>query len=146
MKKILIVLAMVGLYTLALWGAAGDESVVKTRGSDRRHMVSYPVWDVVVTGTWDDDDTADVTQAVTINGTIQKIVLQAPDSTNDSTCQVVIRDNEDVTIFDSGEQPENVDYAWSVHEPITGTIDVIVGISGAMGATNPDVVVVLRGI
>lgn len=133
-------------YPLIVWAATGDETATLTSTYDNRDNWQYPVWSAVVTGTFDADDTGDVTQEVNINGTIQKIILSAPDGTNAVTYQVVITDNEGYTIFDSGEQAENDDYTWSVHEPVNGTISVVIGPSGAIGATNPDAVVVLRGI
>lgn len=138
-------LILLGL-ACVLFAATGDETVVLTRQTDTRKNVDYPIWDVLVTCTWDDDDTGDVTQAVTLNGIIQKIVFVTPDGTNAVTYQLVIRDNEDETIFDSGEQAEATTYTFSVHEPMTGTWDVVVGPSGAIGATNPDATVTLRGI
>ena len=141
-----IILAMLVICPLIVWAATGGETVSMEwtwiRGSTYRN----PVWSAVVTCVWDDDDTADVTQEINVNGIIQKIILSAPDGSNAVTYQVVITDNEGYTIFDSGEQAEDADYAWSVHEPVNGTISVIVGPSGAIGATNPDAVVVLRGI
>ena len=120
--------------------------ITLTRQTDQRSNWKYPVWDAKVTAGWDDDDEDIVTQAITINGIIQKIVLVIPDMTNAITFQLTILDEEDVVIFDSGEQDEDDDYTWSVHEPVTGTIDVVLEPSGALGATNPDVTVTLRGI
>ena len=114
--------------------------------SENRKDSQYPVWDVFTTASWDDSDANDLTQAVAINGIIQKIVFVTPDATNSVTYQVVIKDNEDETIFDSGEQAEAATYTFSLHEPVTGTIDIVVGPSGALGATNPDATVTLRGI
>lgn len=146
LKTYLVILLMLLAFVCVLLAAPGDEEVALTRQTDNRKDWRYPVWDALVTATWDDDDTADVTQAITINGIIQKVVLVAPNGTNAVTYQVVIRDNEDSTIFDSGEQAENATYTWSLHEPVTGTIDVVIGPSGALGATNPDATVTLRGI
>jgi hypothetical protein len=128
--------------------ATGDETATLTRQSrdGLRSNQRYRVWDAIVTATWDDDDTGDVTQAITVNGIIQKIVFVTPDATNAVTYQVQIQDNEDNEIFDSGELAEATTYTFSLHEPVTGTIDVVVGPSGALGATNPDATVTLRGI
>lgn len=126
---------------------ADDSSVALTRQTDNRKDWRYPVWDVLVTASWDDDDTEDVTQAVTLNGIIQKIILVTPTGAgNTVTYQVVIKDNEGMTIFDSGEQAEAMVYSWSVHEPMTGTWSVVIGPSSNLGTPNPDAIVTLRGI
>ena len=146
MKKYIGICLTVLILTCVLFAGTDDQTAVVTRQTDNRKNVDYPVWDAVITVSWDDDDIGDAVQAVTINGIIQKIILVTPTGSNTVTYQLVIRDNEDATIFDSGEQVEGSTYAWSVHEPVTGTIDILVGPSGALGATNPDAVVTLRGI
>lgn len=125
---------------------AADEYATLTRQVDIRKNVDYPVWDAIITATYDSDDDGDVTQAITINGTIQKVIFHVPTFTDGAqTAQILIRDNEDRTIFDSGEQPDADTYAWSLHEPVTGTIDVVIGVSGA--PTNAvDIIATLRGI
>lgn len=140
-----LVIVMLGLACI-LFAADGDETIALTRQTDQRSNWRYPVWDALVTASWDDDDTGDVTQAITINGIIQKVVLVTPDNTNDVTFQLTILDEEDATIFDSGEQAEADTYTWSVHEPVTGTIDVVIEPSGALGAVNPDATITLRGL
>ncbi len=138
----LILLFCVGL----LWASTGDESIALTfLHKPRLHNT---VWDCIATSTHDADDTGDVTQAVTVNGIIQKVVLTIPNFSNGITGQVVIKDNEDRTIFDSGEQAKNATYAFSLHEPVTGEIDIVIGVSGASGGTadSNDMIVVLRGI
>ncbi|KKN78794.1 hypothetical protein LCGC14_0345660 [marine sediment metagenome] len=106
----------------------------------------FPAWEIVLNGLWDADDTADGTLNVKINGILQKIILKVPDTTNNVTGQVVIKDNGDNTIFDSGEKAEAVTYPFSVNEPVTGTVDVIMGISAASGTAVTNMVVTLRGI
>lgn len=145
MKKKLWIVAILALCIGLLWAATGDETVSLTDSYDQRFLGTAPVWKHTVTAVFDDDDTGNVTQAIRMNGTIQKVMFTAPDGTNAVTYQVQILDNEDKTIFDSGEQAENAEYAFSLSEPVTGTIDVVIGPSAAIGATNPDVVVTLRG-
>ena len=146
MKKsilFLLLFAVVGV----LWAADTVSDGTVSQLFNRRPRMNNNVWETVITAVFDVTDTTDVTQAVKLNGTIQKVILEAPDGTDDSvTYQVQILDDNDVVIFDSGEQAENVDYAFSLSEPVTGTIDVVIGVSAAMGATNPDIVVTLRGI
>lgn len=138
----LILLALV----CVVYAVVDDEYITLTRQVDIRKNVDYPVWDVLITATYDDDDTDDVTQALTINGIIQKVIFHVPTFTNGGeTAQILIRDNEDRTIFDSGEQPDADTYAWSTHEPVTGTIDIVIGISGVTG-NAVDIIATLRGI
>lgn len=144
MKKKITSLLILLTFVCLLFGAPGDETVVLTDFNDLRSE-KLPVWFATVTATWDADDTADVTQTITINGTIEKVMFTTPDATNTVTYQVRILDNEDKEIFDSDERAENAEYAFSTSEPVTGTIDVVIGPSGALGATNPDAVVTLRG-
>ena len=146
MKKYIVIGLILLISACILFAATGDETVALTRQTDNRKNSSYPVWDALITATWDDDDTGDVTQAITINGIIQKVVFVTPDATNAVTYQVQIQDNEDNVIFDSGEQAEAATYTFNLSEPVTGTIDIVIGPSGALGATNPDAVVTLRGI
>ena len=141
-KKLIFILLM--LFCVGVLWAAGDETVSQV--FKRKPKYSNRVWENVITAVYDTDDTNDVTQAVTVNGTIQKVVLEAPTATNTITYQVQILDDNDVIIFDSGEQAEATDYAFSLSEPVTGTIDVVIGVSDVIGATNPDIVVTLRGI
>ncbi len=144
MKKFIPII-LCGLITAGFL-FAGDETVVLTRGSDSRKNVNYPVWDAIVTASHDVNDVNDVVQSVSVNGIIQKVILTIPDFTNGITGQVLIRDNEDRTIFDSGEQAKNASYAFSLAEPVTGTIDVVIGISGAAGGSGGSIIVSMRGI
>lgn len=146
MKKYIGIGLVLLVLACVLFAADTGGTVVLTRQTDNRKDWRYPVWDAIITATWDDDDTGDVTQAVTINGTIQKIIFVTPNCTSGATFQVVIKDNEGFTIFDSGERVKNATYDFSVHEPVTGTISVVVGPNLALGATNPDTIVTLRGI
>jgi hypothetical protein len=131
-----------------LYAATGNESVTLTSSVERRNQEPYikPVWERVVTATHDGDDTGDVTQALNLNGLLRKVVLTVPSFTNSITGQVVIKDNGDNTIFDSGEQTKGSTYTFNVDEPLSGTVDVVIGVSGAAGGTGGSIVVTLRGI
>jgi hypothetical protein len=128
--------------------AAAPPTMTTTSFSDPRTdtLNRHPVWEVVLNGLWDADDTADGTHNVNINGILQKVILTVPNTANNVTGQVVIKDNGDNTIFDSGEKAENATYSFSVNEPVSGTTDVVVGISGASGTAATNLVVTLRGI
>ena len=130
--------------------ATGDEASVLT-SSVNPHLTDVlrgGVWEHVVTDTRDEDDTGDTTQTINLNGILKKVILKVPDTTNAITSQVVIKDNGDNTIFDSGEQAENATYAFNVDEPLSGAIDVVIGVSGAIGGSgvSSDIVVTLRGV
>ena len=127
--------------------AAAAPTKTVTRDFDGRHIGdATPVWDKVLTTLWDADDTADATHAITIEGTLKKVIFETPDVTNTITFQVLIRDNADRTIFDSGEKAENATYSYDVDEVLSGTTDVVVGISAASGRAITAPVVTLKGI
>ena len=128
--------------------APAAPTMTTTSRFDRRTDTQnkHPVWEYVLNGLWDADDTADGTHNLKINGILQKIILTVPDTTNNVTGQVVIKDDGDNTIFDSGEKAENATYAFNVNEPLSGTTDVVVGISAVSGTAATNVVVTLRGI
>lgn len=128
--------------------STGDESATITRQTDLRHNVNFPVWDAIVTWTYDSDDAGAETQAVHINGILLKVIIDIPATTTTATTsQVLIKDDGDHTIFDSGEQAESdtVPYVFNLFEPVTGTIDIIYEPSTYAGSTETPVVT-LRGI
>ena len=145
LQRLVIVSLLLALIAGILW-AADDSSVSLVFGHKPRRRGT--VWDCVVTGAWDVDDTGAVTQAITVNGIIQKLVFVVPNTTNNRAMTLVILDNENETIFSSGSQAENATYTFSLHEPVTGTIDVVLtmltGITGDAGSIEASVV--LRGI
>ncbi len=145
LQRLVIVSLLLALIAGILW-AADDSSVALT--FTRKPRRRGTVWDCTVTGTWDVDDTGAVTQAIKVNGIIQKLVFVVPDTTNNRAMTLAILDNEDETIFSSGSVAENDTYTFSLHEPVAGTIDVVltlaVGITGDAG--DIDASVVLRGI
>jgi len=146
MKKYIGIGLVLLVLVCVVYAVVDDEYITLTRQTDTRKNVDYPIWDALITATYDADDTDDVTQALTINGIIQKVIFVVPTFTNGAeTAQIVIRDNEDRTIFDSGEQPDAATYAWTLHEPVTGTIDIVIGISGVTGSAA-DIIATLRGL
>jgi len=128
--------------------AAAPPTMTTTSSYDRRSdtQEKHPVWEYVLNGLWDADDTADGTINLDVNGILQKIILTVPNTTNNVTGQVQIKDNGDNVIFDSGEKAENATYAFSVNEPLSGITDVVFGISGVSGTAATNLVVTLRGI
>lgn len=129
--------------------ATGDETITvnrDTRGAVRLQK-NDEVWEIKLTAAHDADDTGDVTQAILdMNVILQKIVFTVPNYTNAITGQLVIKDNDDATIFDSGEKAKNATYAYNLSEPLSGTVDVVMGVSGAAGGSGGSMTAVLRGI
>ena len=146
-KRIAILLILLATCMVML-GADGDQSSTLTSWVSRRNQEPYikPVWERVITGVFDSDDTTNVTETIPFNGILMKVILVAPDGTNGITWQVEIKDNADVVVFDTGEKAEAATYTYNLFEPLSGTIDITYGPSGAIGATNPDVLIYLRGI
>jgi len=151
MKKSLVTAILLLLACTLLYAATGDESSVLTSTVDRRvqEPANMPVWEHVITWTYDTDDAGAETQAVPINGILLKVVIDIPaTTTTGTTSQVLIKDNGDHTIFDSGEQAESdtVPYMFSVYEPLSGTIDISIEPSAAAGTSGSSPVVTLRGM
>ncbi len=148
MRKRIVILAILLSICLLLYADDGDQAVVLTSSVERRNQepLIKPVWEHVITATFDDDDTAAITHALPVNGILLKVILNAPNGANGAvTYQVTIDDNGDNEIFDSGEQAETLTYAFDTYEPVTGTIDINIGPSAVIGDTQ-DIVVTIRGI
>lgn len=151
MKNVKIGLIVIFCLCAILWAGTGDESVVLTSSVERRNQepLIKPVWEHVITWTYDSDDAGVETQAININGILLKVVIDIPaTTTTGTTSQVLIKDNGDHTIFDSGEQAESdtVPYLFNLYEPLTGTIDISIEPSAAAGTSGSTPVVTLRGI
>lgn len=128
--------------------ADGDQTIVLT--SNTRAAINRTknedVWEMVITATFDTDDTSDVTLTVPVNGIIRKVVLAVPDTTNAITTQLQIQDNGDNVVFDTGEVDENDTYQFSINEAVSGDIDFVIGVSGAVGANGSVIVATIRGV
>lgn len=144
MKKSLIAILILLVIGAVLYAA---ETAVLTSYVERRNQepLIKPVWELVVTASFAEGDDGDATQAIPINGILQKVVLVVPDTTSDPACEVEILDNADNKIFDSTDQAVGT-HTFNIHEPMTGTMDVVIGPAGDMGADGGDVVVYIRGI
>jgi len=131
--------------------ADGGQTIVLTSDTraDINRTRTEQVWEIVITSTFDADDTTDTTLALPLNGILRHITFYVPDTTNSITKQLQINDNSDYNVFDTGELA-NVDaattYNYEVDLPLSGTNDIVVGISGAAGGTTTAMVVTLRGI
>jgi len=127
--------------------ADGNQTIVLT--SDTQSSINaspiMDVWEKVITATFDADDTTDVSITIPTNGRLTHVTLKVPNTTNAITTQLKINDNGDNTIFDTGEVAENASYNYSLSEDLSGNIDVVIGVSGAVGATGSIIVATLRG-
>ena len=129
--------------------ADGDQTIVLTSETPYdglNKIKNANVWEKVITANFDADDTTDVTLAQPINGVLRHVTIAVPNTTNAITTQLEIKDNGDNVIFDTGELAENATYNYSVDEPLSGIIDFVVGVSGAVGASLSEIVVTIRGV
>jgi hypothetical protein len=129
--------------------ADGDQTIVltsETTPDGINRIYNKNVWEKVITANFDADDTTDVTLALPLNGILRHVTIAVPDTTNAITTQLQINDNGNNTVFDTGELAENATYNYSIDEPLTGTVDFVVGVSGAVGASLSEIVVTIRGV
>ena len=151
MKKRIVILLILLITGAVIWAATGNEDAVLTSSVERRNQepLIKPVWEHVITWTYDADDAGAETQSINVNGILIKVIMTIPDTTADTTTeQLLIKDNGDNTIFDSGEltEGEGVTYTFNLFEPVTGTIDVILEPSVASQDAVTTKMVTLRGI
>ena len=127
--------------------ADGDQTIVKT--SDNRAKVTLTpnqsIFVMVVTATFDADDTTDVTLNIPINARIEHVTLAVPNTTNAITTQMQITDDGGNIRFDTGENAENDTYNFALYEPISESMNVVIGVSGAVGATGSVIVATITG-
>ena len=104
-----------------------------------------PVWERIITYTFASGDTTEVKYALPMNGILQKIIVKCSDATAVVTATVAIDDNADNEVWTVALLAEELTYAYSVSEPLTGVIDI-----GVLPSLNPlsayTVTVYLRGI
>ena len=127
-----------------------DQTAVLTSFDDPRNddPNRTPVWEHLVTCSYDTDDTGVATQTIkNMNGILLKVVIVVPvTGTTGSSSQVLIQDNSGNTIFDSGELDETATpYTFNLFEPLSGDIDVVYEPSQAAGSAETPTIL-LRGI
>ena len=127
-----------GGQTIVLTSETGQAGINRIRDAN--------VWEKVITANFDADDTTDVTLANSLNGVLRHVTVKVPNTTNAITTQLQIKDNTDNVVFDTGEQAENDTYNYSVDIPLTGIVDFVVGVSGAVGSSKSEISVVIRGV
>ena len=128
---------------------AGSQSISVTTNTKfaTNQKRSSDVWDIVATSVHDATGDELVTEAIPFNGIIRHITITVPlTTTTGTTSLILIKDNGDNTVFDSGEIAENATHNFSVDLPLSGTIDVSVEPSAAAGSGGNTTTVALRGI
>ncbi len=127
--------------------ATGDETGVLTSFLDKRQEYNRQIWEGLITWSYDADDAGPITVSVPINGILLKIVFSVPvTTTTGTTSQLLIKDDGDNTIFDSGELAESATpYTFSLYEALSGTVDFIYEPSAAAGSVETPTVRI-RGI
>jgi len=120
----------------------GTEVTKDYRGSgDKR-----PVWEKTITYACVTADTV-ATIAMPIDGLLQKVVYKRPDTANDNlTSTLTIADSGDNVIFTTGAGLAEDDTShYTLSEPLTGTCDVAITFSEAVGS-SATFNVYLRGV
>ena len=129
--------------------ADGDQTISITSSTLAKIAPRHKddVWEIVLTGSFDDDDVSAATTTFPLNGMLRKIVVELPaTTTTGTTSQVLIKDNGSNTIFDSTEKAEGSTYTFDVEEPLSGNITVSIEPSDVAGAGGCAPVITLRGI
>lgn len=145
MKKIIVLILLAICVTLY---AAGNEEVVLTSWVERRNQepLLKPVWEFVITGTWQAKDDSDTKITIPVNGIILVVILECPVSKSGADSQVEIGDSAENIIFDSGNQAAGGVCTYNIFEPVTDEINVWMGPSIAYGEDDKKIVVTIRGI
>lgn len=111
----------------------------------QKTIMESPVWEQVIVFSFVSGDTAELKQAIPINGILQKIIAKCSGAGAVVTATVAIDDNGDNEIFEVASLAESTTYTYNVSEPLTGIIDI-----GVLPSTDPtsaySVTVTLRGI
>ena len=124
-------------------GTTALTSVVEKRGDTLNY---HPVWERVITFTFANGTASATTHNLNINGILQKLIVVAGASGSaNPTATVAVNDNADTELFSVAGLVENSTTVYSLSEPLTGVIDIVVTPS-----TDPlaayTVIVYLRGI
>ena len=130
--------------------ADGDQTIVLTSQTTPDTLTrakNEDVWEKVVTTVFDADDTTIVTLAIPLNGILRHVTVTLPlTTTTGTTSQILIKDNGDNTVFDTGEIAENATHNFVTDIPLSGTVDVSLEPSAASGDAVTTSTITLRGI
>lgn len=111
----------------------------RTEGTDK-----YPAWETITVFSLINGDTTG-TAVIPINGLLQKIIVTLTDMASaEGTTDVSLTDNGDNTIFSTLNLTESTTHVFSVTEPFTDEINIILGFTNP--ASSVTVTVTLRGI
>jgi hypothetical protein len=122
------------------------ESAGSTSTSDRRRDTQdkHPVWEEVVTFSLVSGDTTGLA-TIAKNGVLQKIIVVVPNmQSGANTLDVSLTDNGDNTIWSVTNLTDSTTYTYSVIEPLSGEVNVILGFTNPAAAATVEVT--LRGI
>lgn len=121
-----------------------SESTGTVKSFERRDDSSlFPIWKKVVTFALISGNDTGLT-TIPINGLLQKIILKLPDMASaEGTLDLSLTDEGGNTVFSVVDRPESTTYTYSVNEPFTDEINVILGFTNP--GTNVTVTVTLKG-
>ncbi len=103
-----------------------------------------PVWENITTFALISGDETGAA-AIPINGLLQKIIIKLSDMASaEGTTDVSLTDNGDNTIFSVTDLPESVTYVYSVTEPLSQEVNIVLGFTNP--AATATVTVTLRGV
>ncbi len=104
----------------------------------------HPIWERVTTFSLISGDTTGLA-TIEITGLLQKIVVKLSDMESaECTTDVSLTDNGDNTIWSVTNLAESATYNYSVSEPLSQEVNVILGFTNPAAAAT--VTVTLRGI
>ncbi len=102
------------------------------------------VWEIIVTFSLISGDTTGLA-TIPVNGLLQKILVKLSDMASaEGTTDVSLTDDGDNTIWSATDLAESTTHPYSVSEPLSGEVNVILGFTNP--GTNATVTVTLRGI
>ena len=124
---------------------AGSAAQTSDSTGTRFRKKNEDVWSQVWVYTFASGDTAEVTQAIPINGILRQIIVKCSGATAVVTATVAIDDNEDNEIWSKATMAESTTYKIDLEELVSGNIDV-----GVTPSTDPlsayTVTITLKGI
>jgi hypothetical protein len=133
--------------------ADGDQTIVLTSNSVEAGVHISPierngdVWELVITTTFDADDTTAVKMSIPLNGILRHVTVALPlTTTTGTTSQVQIKDNGNNVVFDTDEIAENDTHNFVTDIALSGEIDITYEPSAASGDAVTVSTITLRGI
>lgn len=128
---------------------AGDETLSLSSSEDLRNSepLIKPVWTLDLTSTYDANDTDAITSDVNQNGILRHITIVIPvTNTTGTTSQILLKNSDGATIFDSGEIAEGTTHQFAVDIPLSRATTVSLEPSAAAGTGGNVTTIKLQGI